>query len=246
MQNTYAFILSFLAALSTLIGYLLIYIKYNKEKIIKYSLSFAAGVMISVSVIDLIPESITLINKTITKEKTYIYLLSSIIIGTIIPIITNKIIKNKENNLYRVGILSMITIMMHNIPEGIITYLTARNNINLGISLTIAIALHNIPEGISIAIPIYHSTKNKKKAFTMTLISALSEPFGALIALLILRHHINDKIMGIILGLTVGVMINVAITELLPESFKYNEKRKTIFSFVLGIAFMVISIKIIK
>ena len=246
MQNTYAFILSFLAALSTLIGYLLIYIKYNKEKIIKYSLSFAAGVMISVSVIDLIPESITLINKTITKEKTYIYLLSSIIIGTIIPIITNKIIKNKENNLYRVGILSMITIMMHNIPEGIITYLTARNNINLGISLTIAIALHNIPEGISIAIPIYHSTKNKKKAFTMTLISALSEPFGALIALLILRHHINDKIMGIILGLTVGVMINVAITELLPESFKYNEKRKTIFPFVLGIAFMVISIKIIK
>ena len=53
----------------------------------------------------------------------------------------------------------------------------------LGISICIAIALHNIPEGISIAIPIYYSSKSKKKTILYTFIASLSEPFGAILTL---------------------------------------------------------------
>ncbi len=59
----------------------------------------------------------------------------------------------------------MLAIVLHNIPEGIVTFLSASTNQKLGLSLALAISFHNIPEGISIAIPIYFSTKNKKKAF---------------------------------------------------------------------------------
>ena len=69
---------------------------------------------------------------------------------------------NKENSLYKVGLLSMIAIILHNIPEGIVTFIVSNSNIILGLSICIAIALHNIPEGISIAIPLYYSTKSKK------------------------------------------------------------------------------------
>ena len=81
----------------------------------------------------------------------------------------------------------MIAMIIHNIPEGIATFITTNNDITLGISLAIAIALHNIPEGISIALPIYYSTNKKKKAIFYTLISGISEPFGAILAFLFLK-----------------------------------------------------------
>lgn len=65
----------------------------------------------------------------------------------------------------------MIAIILHNIPEGIATFVATNSDITLGISLAIAIAMHNIPEGISISVPIYYSTNNKRKPFIYRSIS---------------------------------------------------------------------------
>ena len=101
--------------------------------------------------------------------------------------------ETKENTkLYRVGIISMLAIILHNIPEGIATFMASSMDKTLGISLAIAIAMHNLPEGISIAVPIYYSTNKKSKAFIYTFISAISEPFGALIAFIFLKNFVND------------------------------------------------------
>ena len=69
----------------------------------------------------------------------------------------------------------MIAIILHNVPEGIATFVATNSDVSLGISLAIAIAMHNIPEGISISIPIYYSTGSRKKAVLYTCISALSD-----------------------------------------------------------------------
>ena len=240
-MNYYPFIISFLSGLSTLIGYFSIYIKKDKNIIIKNSLALASGVMLCVSIIELIPEGIKLLNKS---NDTYIIGIISITIGMLLPIIINKVIK--EEGLYKLGIISSIAIMMHNIPEGIITYLTSVKSINLGINIALAIAMHNIPEGITIAVPIYYGTKNKKKAFKIVLISALSEPIGALLAHILLRKIITDKTIGIILLLVAGIMSYLSIVELLPKALKYKEKKKTIIFFIIGIIIMYLSVKITK
>ena len=240
-MNYYPFIISFLSGLSTLIGYFSIYIKKDKNKIIKNSLALASGVMLCVSIIELIPEGIKLLNKS---NDTYIIGIISITIGMLLPIIINKVIK--EEGLYKLGIISSIAIIMHNIPEGIITYLTSVINIKLGINIALAIAMHNIPEGITIAVPIYYGTKNKKKAFKIVLISALSEPIGALLAHILLRKIITDKTIGIILLLVAGIMSYLSIVELLPKALKYKEKKKTIIFFIIGIIIMYLSVKITK
>ena len=240
-MNYYPFIISFLSGLSTLIGYFSIYIKKDKNKIIKNSLALASGVMLCVSIIELIPEGIKLLNKS---NDTYIIGIISITIGMLLPIIINKVIKEEE--LYKLGIISSIAIIMHNIPEGIITYLTSVKSINLGINIALAIAMHNIPEGITIAVPIYYGTKNKKKAFKIVLISALSEPIGALLAHILLKKIITDKTIGIILLLVAGIMSYLSIVELLPKALKYKEKKKTIIFFIIGIIIMYLSVKITK
>ena len=150
---------------------------------------------------------------------------------------------NDYNNkkLYRVGVISMIAIMLHNIPEGIATFMTTSNNFNLGLSLCIAIACHNIPEGISIFTPIYFATNKKGKALLYCLISGISEPLGAVLAFLFLSSFINNFIMGILLSLIAGIMLHISFYELLPTAKKYNNKLIYYLFIIIGIIFMLIN-----
>ena len=243
MNTLYAFILTSIAGLSTLIGTFLIFINTKKtNKIIVSSLSFAAGVMITISLTDLIPESINLLHTKFKLFPTFLISLIFIVIGIILSTtIDNNIKTKREGELYKVGVISMLAIILHNIPEGIATFLSTENNISLGLSLAIAITLHNIPEGISISVPIYYAKKSKLKAFTYTLIAGLSEPLGALIAYLFLKNIVNDTLMGILMALIAGIMLQIAIYELLPTSLNYKNKKTTIKYFILGIIFMTIN-----
>ena len=145
----------------------------------------------------------------------------------------------KDKRLYHLGIIAMLAIIMHNLPEGIATFLTTNENQKLGFSLALSIALHNIPEGISIAIPVYYATLSKKKAFFYTFISGISELVGAIIAYLFLAPIINDFIMAIIYSLIAGIMSHIAIYELLKEAKNY--KIKLIIPFILGFIVMIMS-----
>ncbi|MBQ9013406.1 MAG: ZIP family metal transporter [Bacilli bacterium] len=243
-STLYAFILSFLAGISTILGYFIIYIK-NKKNIISYSLSFAAGVMLSISLFDLIPSSYNLVmdgsNTFLKLNVTLIFIvigmLLSMTIDKYLPVEYNK----KDNNLYKVGIISMIAIILHNLPEGIATFITSNNNIKIGIILSISIALHNIPEGISIAIPIYSSTKNKKRTFIYTFISGMSEVFGSILAYLFLRPYINNRVIGILYAVIAGIMIHISFYELLPESYNKSSLNVLLKGFLIGIIIMLIS-----
>lgn len=242
-SNLYAFLLSSIAGVSTLIGYLFIFIKKSREGVISKSLGFASGVMITISIIDLIPNSILLVNKNYNIIYTLFLIIMGFLLGVIISsIIDKKVEKSSKNGfkLYKLGIITMIVIMLHNIPEGIATFVTTTNNTKLGIMLTVAIALHNIPEGISISIPIYYATNNKLKAFIYTLISGLSEPLGALISYLFLSKFINNTMLGFIYSIIAGMMINISINELYKEANKYN-KTNSIIYFIIGIFVMILN-----
>ncbi len=237
-----AFLITTLAGLSTMIGSILIFIFKKKNNILISSLAFAAGVMICVSLTDLIPESIDLFQMTFHKFPAIIICFIGITLGILLSMFLDKKLPNLENNkLYKVGIISMLAIIMHNIPEGIATFLTTTENTKLGLSLAIAITLHNIPEGISISVPIYYATKNKKKALFYTFISGISEPFGALLAYIFLSNIVNDLFMGFLYAMIAGIMIQISIYELLPTSFSYKAKKQTILFLLIGIIFMYIS-----
>ena len=248
MNNTLiAFLLTFIAGFSTMLGVLIIYIKSkNHNKIIMASLSFAAGVMITVSITDLIPESILLLGNNLKNSTTIIISILAIVLGIIISMIIDyylpdKPISNtKDKSLFKVGIISMIAIILHNLPEGIATFVATSSDVKLGISLTLAIAMHNIPEGISISVPIYYSTGSKKKAIFYTLISALSEPLGALLAFIFLKIFINDTILGILFSLIAGIMLQISFCELLPAARKYDNKKYLFIFFTIGVIFMLL------
>ena len=112
----------------------------------------------------------------------------------------------------------------------------------LGVSLCIAIALHNIPEGISIAIPIYYAKKSRWEAIKCVLISALSEPLGALLAFLILKNYITNQMISIFLILVAGIMISLSINKLFPEALSYNKNKYIVYGIITGIFVTIISL----
>ena len=215
-DKLFPFVFTFIAGLSTLIGIFPILIKVkNINKFISGSLAFASGVMLTVSITDLIPESLTMLklnfNGTLTILLCFVFMVIGIIFSMLIDYYLPSDIVVEDTKLYKVGIVSML-----------------------------AIILHNIPEGISIAVPIYYSTKSKFKAFLYTLISAISEPFGALIAFMFLSKFNNDILLGILFAIIAGIMSQISICELLPTSRKYNYKNVTLIFFIIGSIFMLL------
>ncbi len=237
----YAMLLSFLAGLSTMIGTIPIFFKVkNQEKMISASCSFASGIILSISIFDLLPESITYFKMTENIFLTILYAFLSIMLGIILSMILDKYIEinNKQGNLYKIGILSMLVLMFHNIPEGMLTFILSSKSMELGIPITLAIALHNIPEGISISIPIYYSTRSKFKALIYTLLSSLSEPLGAIMTYLLLKDSINNIFLGVLLSLIAGIMLQISTYELLPSSLAYEKKKYVYCYFIFGFTLM--------
>lgn len=241
--HIYSYLITTLAGFSTLLGVIPCFIKSNnKEKIITSSLSFSAGVMLTISLTSLIPESLNLFSSKLKLFPTIIILSIFITTGIIFSMTLDQKIERiiTNNKLYKLGIISVFALILHNIPEGITTFISSSIDLKLGLILAISIALHNIPEGISIAVPIYHSTNKIRKALIYTFISGFSELFGAILAHLFLRKYINNLILGIILALTSGIMIHIAIYELLPNAFSYKKNKVALISLFLGIITMLL------
>ena len=231
MNNTLIpLLVSTIAGLSTLIGATLIFFKIDKNKynkFITFCLAFSIAIMIGISIFDLIPESFFQYFRVYGISKSIILLIVAFLISYIFITVLSMIIKKetKKEDLYRLGILNMIVLIFHNMPEGIATFLSSYQDLSLGIKLGIAIMLHNIPEGISIAVPIYYATGSKKLAFRNAFISGMAEPLGALLALVFLKNYISEMMISIILIIVAGLMITLSIQELLPESLKYKENK---------------------
>lgn len=100
-------------------------------------------------------------------------------------------------------------------------------------------ALHNIPEGLVIAAPLYAATGSKLQAVGMTAASGLSEPLGALLALLVFKPFVHSLAqLDYVLAVTGGVMLAVCVLELWPEGRRCGQDAKLLQGTLLGTIIM--------
>lgn len=241
MNNTLPIFISFLAGISTVLGGLIIIFKkeYNSQNLSVF-LGFSAGIMIGISLFDLLYNSYIYLNN---KNNSIFLIFIFVLIGILIALLIDKMVPKESNKVGRVGVISLIGIIIHNIPEGIATFITASYDIKLGISFALAIAIHNIPEGIAISIPLFNKNKSIKNTLLFTTIAGFSELFGALLSCIFLSNYVNTITMGILFAIIAGIMLQISIFELLPLSLS-NDKKKGIYALITGILFILINIYI--
>lgn len=144
----------------------------------------------------------------------------------------------KGGKLLRLGILSALVIAVHNFPEGLATFISAMDNVELGASIAFAIALHNIPEGIAVAIPIYYATQRKGRAVGYATLSGIAEPLGGVLGYLVLRSVLTPSLLACVLALVAGIMVYISLDELLPTAESYGQHHIAIIGVISGMVFM--------
>lgn len=252
-----AFLLTLFAGLSTGIGSLIAFVaKRTNTNFLSLALGLSAGVMIYVSFMEMLPKSLESLSDILGEKTGMLYMILGLFGGIALIALIDFLIPESRNphemhrveemrsndRLKQTGIITAITIAIHNFPEGIATFMSALNSLEVAIPITVAIAIHNIPEGIAVAVPIYHSTGSKKKAFWLSFASGLAEPVGALIAFLFLLPFWTPMINGFILAAIAGIMIYISLDELLPSAEKYGKHHLSIIGLVAGMAVMAMSL----
>lgn len=255
-----AFMFTAIAGLSTGIGSLIALIsRKTNTKFLSISLGFSAGVMIYISMIEIFPSAVAQLTVDSTPRLANIKAVAAFFIGMLLIAIIDKVIPEKDNphdvknpdtyeeetrngKLMRTGIKTALALAIHNLPEGLATFLTALNNPRLAIPIVIAIAIHNIPEGISVSVPIYHATGSRRRAFYYSFASGLAEPIGALFGYLILMPFITPALQGMVNAAVAGIMVFISIDELLPSAREYGEHHLSVYGFVFGMMLMAVSL----
>lgn len=252
-----AFLLTLFAGLSTGIGSLIALIaKRTNTNFLSFALGLSAGVMIYVSFMEMLPNSLDLLTQEFGAKSATLYTIFGLFGGIAFIALIDFLVPESANpheihgveemrnhkRLKHTGIITAITIAIHNFPEGIATFMSALNSLEIAIPITVAIAIHNIPEGIAVAVPIYHATGSRKKAFWLSFSSGLAEPVGAIIAFLFLLPFWNPVLDAFILSAVAGIMIFISLDELLPSAGKYGKHHLSIIGLVIGMAVMAISL----
>lgn len=254
--------LTLFAGLATGIGSLIGFMsKKFSAKFLAAALGFSAGVMIYVSTIEIFPKAKEALVGAYGIRTGYWITVISFFAGIAIIALIDKLIPSYENphemktmkklettdekekhKLMRMGIFSALAIAIHNFPEGLATFMSGLNDPALGISVAVAIAIHNIPEGLAVSAPIYYATNSRKRAFTLSFLSGLSEPIGALIGYFLLRRFFNGTTFGIVFACVAGIMVYISLDELLPTAEEYGEHHIAIFGLIGGMAVMAVSL----
>lgn len=252
-----AFLLTLVAGLSTGIGSLISLIaKRTNTNFLSFSLGLSAGVMVYVSFMEMLPQSLLMFTEQYGAKTGSLYMLLGLFGGIVFIALIDFMVPKSSNphevhaveemrlksELRYTGIITAITIAIHNFPEGIATFMSALNSLEIAIPITVAIAIHNIPEGIAVAVPIYHSTGSKKKAFWLSFSSGLAEPVGALIAFFFLLPFWSLTLNAFVLSAIAGVMIFISLDELLPTAEKFGKHHHSITGLVVGMLVMALSL----
>ncbi len=141
-----------------------------------------------------------------------------------------------DRRLFHTGVLLLIGISIHNIPEGIAVGAGYMHAPEFGILIATAILLHNIPEGVATALPLCTSGICKWDSFRMALLSGLTEPIGALAAAFFLKTF-QSLIPGA-LAFAGGVMMFITLDELIPIARERGHQHYTAIGIILGSLFV--------
>ncbi|MDD3223439.1 MAG: ZIP family metal transporter [Clostridium sp.] len=216
--------------LGTLLGSALgLLFKKPTKGLMSVMIGLSGGLMMSVVVFDLLPESLLKTN--------FANVLGSIILGIAIIFFGDTILKGNKSVIKdatrQMALLTAVGLMIHNLPEGIIMGCGFAAGKSLGLKMCILISVHDIPEGLAVTAPMIVSGMDPLKTFLYTAVTALPTAVGVIIGIFV--GNISQRILGLSLGLASGIMIYVVLFSMIPEAIKLKDGLEARFGILSGV-----------
>jgi zinc and cadmium transporter len=224
-------IFSFLEATVSLVGGLAL---LWKDKLIKkasvYIISFATGALLSVALLDLLPEAI--------EESGYLdRALGLALTGFLAFFIIERILlwrhghETEEEETHSYTSLVAIGDTVHNFIDGVVIGATFLVDTRLGMLTTLAVVFHELPQEVGDFSIMLHAGLSKGRVFVYNLISSSATIVGA-IATFLLGSRIENAV-PVLISLVAGGLLYIAASDLIPQIAKEEKFSKIFFQIVL-------------
>ena len=219
-------------ALTALGAATVVFFKTPRKRMLDFLMGFAAGVMIAASFWSLLSPAIEQARET-SPIPAYIVAATGFITGALFMWASDKIVSATREKFISEGkddakrtriIMLVLSITLHNIPEGLAVGvafgLLGRGDISpdalLGaLSVAIGIGLQNFPEGAAVSLPLRREGYSRKKSFFLGQLSGMVEPLAGVLGAALAVYM--TAILPYALSFAAGAMILVAVHELIPE-----------------------------
>lgn len=255
-MQTSPLILTALAGLSTGLGGVLAVLGKPTEKLLAASAGFAGGVMLTASLADLLPEALHFYGGYLPPLACGGALATLTALGMAAAGLLGKLLPEESELASRFGqgrdparaaamrtaLITGAALLLHNFPEGVLTFFAGTADPALGLRTAAAIALHNIPEGLAVAVPFAYATRSRAAGVLAALVSGLAEPLGAVLAWLLLRRLFTPGFLNGTVVLAAGIMVWVSFAQLLPDAFALKHRAAGILGAAAGTLLMLLGI----
>lgn len=233
-------VLSLLSVATTLIGVLLAMLIQENVRIIALGIGFSTGIMVLISVLELLPEA----SATVGVAKTTLAAGAGAAIlwlaNLAIPH-THLVLEHghSDTRLVKSVYLVVIGLVLHDAPEGFAMANAYIASPSLGLFVALAIALHNLPEEFAMAVPAI-TLRSKRFLVGAALLSALAEPAGAIVGLIAVTAR--PMLNAWFIGFAAGAMLFVALHELAPMARRYGK----LGWFAAGVALSIVTHRLLS
>lgn len=226
----YIIIFTVLASLLSLVGgVLLLARKKLSHRLVHGLAAFAAGSLLGVSFLDLLPEAFHYLEEMGLEEvegTVFLYVL----IGILIFFLLERFIHwfhhhhrdHKNEALKPVVPLIVFGDGVHNFIDGVVIAATFMVDIRLGMITTLAIIAHELPQEIGDFGLLLHNGVSKMKAFIYNLLSQLTAVLGGIITFFV--GGAIEGILPLMIALTSGFFIYIALSDLVPDIHSENKR----------------------
>lgn len=239
MENTFwaALAASSLAALVTSIGLYVIrrFERWGREHTI-YFICFAAGVLISVSFLHIIPKAFSM------NPNAPFYLFAGYLSVHLFNRFISAFVCDKGPDAhYGIGLVPMLGIGLRSFIDGFIYSITFTVSIFTGLLAATGMVLHEFPEGIITYLLLIRGGFRERTSLLLAfLAAALTTPLGMLVSYPYISR-IDKPFLGALLAFSAGALVYVGATHLLPQA-ETEHKRYSLFALTAGILVAVVII----
>ena len=228
------YIIAFLTFLATIIGGWLVF-KYH-NKLSKFIVPFSAGIFISVSFLDLLPESFKLNNNS---SMIGIFIAFGFLLFYILQrftIVHAHYEEDCEDERHEhIGVLGASGLIFHSFLDGLAIGLAFAVSVKIALIVSLAVITHKIGDGIGLVSLMLHHKNSSKKSWIFLIISAIVPIIGIFLANFI---SLPESILGYILAFVAGFFIYIGASDLLPEAHKKYNSFNVLFATILGFLFI--------
>lgn len=222
-----------------------------RVRVLNLMLGFSAGVMIAASFWSLLEPAIARAEQ-MPGPPAWLIATAGFLTGALFLWASDKLVSRALGRVERDGvrriILLVLSITIHNIPEGLAVGVAfgalqqgcSTESLMGSVSVAVGIGLQNFPEGAAVSVPLRREGWSRGRSFLVGQASALVEPVaGVLGAWLVLYVQ---TLLPYALSFAAGAMILVAVHELIPECQKHQSDQPyfATMGIVLGFAAMML------